>query len=40
LQLIPIETLPADVLSGSRFDGIEPPWHKEVYLDPLSNSTS
>jgi hypothetical protein len=40
LQLIPIETLPAGVLSGSRFDGIEPPWRKEVYRDPLSNSTS
>jgi hypothetical protein len=40
LELIPLETLPPDVLSGSRFDGIEPPWRKEVYSDPLSNSTS
>jgi hypothetical protein len=40
LELIPLETLPSDVLSGSRFDGIEPPWRKEVYSDPLSNSTS
>jgi hypothetical protein len=40
LELIPIETLPSDVLSDSRFDGIEPPWRKEVYSDPLSNSTS
>jgi hypothetical protein len=40
LQLIPLETLPLDVLSGSRFDGIDPPWRKEVYRDPLSNSTS
>jgi hypothetical protein len=40
LELIPLETLPSDVLSGSRFDGIDPPWRKEVYSDPLSNSTS
>ena len=40
LELIPLETLPGDLLSGSRFDGIEPPWRKEVYTDPLSNSTS
>jgi hypothetical protein len=40
LALIPLETLPSDVLAGSRFDGIEPPWRKEVYSDPLSNSTS
>jgi hypothetical protein len=39
LDLIPIETLAPSVLSGSRFDGISPPWLKEVYLDPLSNST-
>jgi hypothetical protein len=40
LELIPLETLSPDVLSESRFDGIEPPWRKEVYSDPLSNSTS
>jgi hypothetical protein len=40
LELIPLETLPSDVLSDSRFDGIEPPWRKEVYSNPLSNSTS
>jgi hypothetical protein len=40
LDLIPIETLPSEVLADSRFDGIEPPWRKEVYSDPLSNSTS
>jgi hypothetical protein len=39
LGLIPIETLPPEVRSGSRFDGIDPPWLKEVYLDPLSNSS-
>jgi hypothetical protein len=39
LDLIPIETLPPSVLSGSRFGGVVPPWLKEVYLDPLSNST-
>ena len=40
LDLIPIETLAPDVLSGTRWDGIKPPWLKEVYRDPLSNSTS
>jgi hypothetical protein len=40
LELIPVETLPPEILSGSRFDGISPPWRKEVYLDPLSDSTS
>jgi hypothetical protein len=40
LELIPLETLAPDVLSGSRFDGIDPPWRKEVYSDPLSNTTS
>jgi hypothetical protein len=39
LDLIPLETLSSAVLSGSRFDSIEPPWRKEAYLDPLSNST-
>src|SRR4051794_31649333 len=40
LGLIPLESLPNDVLSGARFDGIEPPWRKEVYRDPLSDTTS
>jgi hypothetical protein len=40
LDLIPIETLPPAVLSGTQWDGISPPWLKEVYLDPLSDSTS
>jgi hypothetical protein len=40
LDLIPIETLPPGVLSGMRWDGIAPPWLKEVYLEPLSDSTS
>jgi hypothetical protein len=40
LDLIPIETLPPAVLSDTQWDGISPPWLKEVYLDPLSNSTS
>ncbi len=40
LDLIPIETLPPTVLAGTRFDGITPPWLKEVYLDPLSDATS
>jgi hypothetical protein len=39
LDLIPIETLPPRVLSDTRWDGISPPWLKEVYLEPLSNST-
>jgi hypothetical protein len=40
LELIPIETLPPAVRDGTRWDGMEPPWRKEVYLDPLSNTTS
>jgi hypothetical protein len=40
LELIQLESLPSDVLSGARFDGIEPPWRKEVYRDPLSDTTS
>jgi hypothetical protein len=40
LALIPIETLPRDVLAGTKWDGIAPPWRKEVYRDPVSNSTS
>jgi hypothetical protein len=40
LELIPIETLPPGVLRETKWDGISPPWLKEVYLDPLSNSTS
>jgi hypothetical protein len=39
LDLIPIETLPPAVLSGTKWDGMDPPWLKEVYLHPLSNST-
>jgi hypothetical protein len=40
LDLIPIETLPPALLRGTKWDGISPPWLKEVYLDPLSNSTN
>jgi hypothetical protein len=40
LDLIPIETLPPGVLCDTKWDGISPPWLKEVYLDPLSNSTN
>ena len=39
LELIPIETLGGDVL-GTDFGEITPPWRKEVYGDPLSDSTS
>jgi hypothetical protein len=39
LQLIPIESLPADALAVD-FGEVTPPWEKEVYRDPLSNSTS
>jgi hypothetical protein len=38
LELIPIETLPAHALA-TEFD-VTPPWRKEVYSDPLSDSTS
>jgi hypothetical protein len=40
LDLIPIETLSPRVLIRTKWDGMSPPWLKEVYLDPLSNSTS
>jgi hypothetical protein len=40
LELIPIETLAPAVRDRTQWDGMEPPWRKEVYLDPLSNSTS
>lgn len=39
LDLIPIETL-APVTLGSDFGEITPPWRKDVYLDPDSESTS
>jgi hypothetical protein len=38
LELIPIETLDAGAL-GTEF-AITPPWRKEVYVEPLSDSTS
>ncbi|MEA2438936.1 MAG: hypothetical protein QOH76_360 [Thermoleophilaceae bacterium] len=40
LDLIPIETLAPDVTRDTRWDEVTPPWRKEVYRDPLSNSTS
>ena len=40
LDLIPIETLSPAVMRDTKWDGISPPWLKEVYLDPLSNSTN
>ena len=40
LDLVPIETLPRAALRDTRWDGISPPWLKEVYLEPLSNSTN
>ena len=40
LELIPIETLAPAIRDRTQWDGMEPPWRKEVYLDPLSNSTS
>ncbi len=39
LELIPIETLDAGAL-GTDFGEITPPWRKEVYGDPVSDSTS
>jgi hypothetical protein len=38
LELIPIETLPPPDLRTD-FGNIRPPWLKEVYLDPLTDST-
>jgi hypothetical protein len=40
LDLIPLERLAPHDRSGFRFDDIKPPWQKEVYRDPLSDSTS
>jgi hypothetical protein len=37
LRLVPIE--PLSGRGGYRWDGIRPPWEKEVYRDPRSNST-
>jgi hypothetical protein len=37
LRLVPIETLGK---AGLKFDDIVPPWRKEVYTHPSSNSTS
>jgi hypothetical protein len=37
LRLVPIETVRRE---GLEFDGITPPWEKEVYTQPRSNSTS
>jgi hypothetical protein len=39
LELIPLETLAPPAL-GTDFGEITPPWRKEVYADPLSDSTS
>jgi hypothetical protein len=39
VDLIPIETLAPPALATD-FGEISPPWDKEVYLDPLSDSTS
>jgi hypothetical protein len=39
LDLIPIEALAGSAL-GTDFGEVTPPWEKEVYLDPLSDSTS
>lgn len=38
LVLIPIETLGSGA-RGTRFDGISPPWEKDVYSDPESEDT-
>jgi hypothetical protein len=38
LVLIPIETLDSRA-RGARFDGITPPWDKDVYSDPESQDT-
>jgi hypothetical protein len=40
LDLIPIESLPRELRAGALWDGITPPWEKEVYRDPVSDSTS
>jgi hypothetical protein len=37
LRLVPIESVDK---AGLKFDGITPPWRKEVYTHPRSNSTS
>ncbi|MEA2427704.1 MAG: hypothetical protein QOF37_1332 [Thermoleophilaceae bacterium] len=39
LELIPIESLDRGEI-GTDFGEISPPWRKEVYIDPLSDSTS
>ena len=39
LELIPIESLDRGEI-GTDFGEISPPWRKEVYVDPLSDSTS
>jgi hypothetical protein len=39
LHLVPLETLPIPAY-GTDFGEISPPWRKEVYDDPLSDSTS
>jgi hypothetical protein len=38
LRLVPIESI--DRAAAGPWDGIKPPWEKEVYRDPTSNSTS
>jgi hypothetical protein len=40
LDLIPIETIPLAELVASYFGEVTPPWLKEVYVEPLSDSTS
>jgi hypothetical protein len=39
LRLVPLETIPFPAYATD-FGEISPPWYKEVYRDPLSNSTS